>query len=96
MNKKEKQQKETSNIKTKETENIKANEIKKVSNIKKKIVKATKWKKNLPHTAWVTGITVPKNLAKESMHTNMKKPVADNKTILNNGGLLASIMVIYL
>ena len=45
--------------------------------------RATKWKKNLPHTACVTGITFPKYFAVESMHTNKKKPEADRKITLN-------------
>ena len=52
---------------------------------KKNAIKDTRWKKNLPQIAWVTGITVPKYLAVESMHTNIKKPPAANKITLNNG-----------
>ena len=43
-------------------------------NEKKKINIAIKWKKNLPHTAWVTGITLPKYFAVESIQTKRKKP----------------------
>ena len=53
--------------------------------IKKNIIRDTKWKKNLPQIAWVTGITVPRYFAVESMQTNMKKPPAANKITLNNG-----------
>ena len=42
------------------------------------------WKKNLPHIACVTGITVPRYFAVESMQTNMKKPPAANNITLNN------------
>ena len=40
-------------------------------------------KTNLPHIACVTGITVPRYFAVESIQTNMKKPPADNKITLN-------------
>ena len=53
--------------------------------IKKNIINETKWKKNLPQIAWVIGITVPRYLAVESMHTNIKKPPAANKITLNKG-----------
>jgi hypothetical protein len=42
----------------------------------------------------VTGITDPKNFAKESIQTNIKKPVADSKIILSKGDLLVSVMLI--
>ena len=44
-------------------------------------------KKNLPQTACVTGITPPKYLPIESIHTNMKKPDEANSTILIKDGL---------
>ena len=50
--------------------------------IKKNIIKDTKWKKNLPQIAWVTGITVPRYFAVESIQTNIKKPPAANKITL--------------
>ena len=49
------------------------------------MIREIRWKKNLPQIAWVTGITVPKYFAVESMQTNMKKPPAANKITLNNG-----------
>ena len=51
--------------------------------------------KPTPNTPCVTGITVPKNFAKESMQTNMKKPVADKKTILTKGDFFVSIMLFF-
>ena len=51
---------------------------------RKKISREIRWKKNLPHTPCVTGITVPRYLAVESIQTNIKKPPADNKITLIN------------
>ena len=54
---------------------------------------AKKWKKNLPQTACVTGITPPKYLPIESMHTNMKKPDEANSIILIKDGLYSFLIL---
>ena len=64
-------------------------------NIRKYIQIAKKWKKNLPHTTCVTGITPPKYFAVESIHTNKKKPEADRKITLIKEAFWFSDMINY-